>query len=166
MVGNVTNKPEYKFGPENGEFRRPSKIASSLENVTNKPGYKFGPANGKFRRPSKIASWLENVTNKPGYKFGPANGEFRQPSKTIEGCVCVRARAYAFACACIHIKLSDCTISTYKSHILDSFSRLWSLETLKRFELLISKIILCMCNEFFLQQVVTNSLYSWTSSNV
>ena len=50
--------------------------------------------------------------------------------------------------------------------ILDSFICLWSLETLKRFKLLISKILLCMCNEFFLSQVITNALYSWTSCDV
>ena len=41
--------------------------------------------------------------------------------------------------------------------ILDSFVRLWSLETLKRCKLLISKIILCVGNEFFLPQVITNA---------
>ena len=43
--------------------------------------------------------------------------------------------------------------------ILDSFIRLWSLETLKRCKLLISKIMLCMRNEPFLPQVITNALY-------
>ena len=43
--------------------------------------------------------------------------------------------------------------------ILDSFIPLWSLETLKRCKLLISKIMLCMRNELFLPQVITNALY-------
>ena len=50
--------------------------------------------------------------------------------------------------------------------ILDSFIRLCSLKTLKRFKRLISKIMLCMRNKFFLPLVITSALYSWTTGNV
>ena len=49
--------------------------------------------------------------------------------------------------------------------ILDSFIPLWSLETLKRCKLLISKIMLCMRNEQTVVQLVNQNPYShkdWT----
>ena len=59
------------------------------------------------------------------------------------------------------IQLNDETHQIY-----EIFRFIQSFVVLRNFKRLISKIILCMYNEFFLPQVITDSLSSWSPGNV